>query len=128
MKKPNYSVLVLMHPINRKGCFELLFSYDGMRFSTVDGNSPEYLKQCGLNTACKFEVTPAQFYSLMGKALDYKIRTLDIHIRYKDNAKMLKFFKMLAERCVNAQCKYSEDLELPESVVTLANSCIVSPV
>lgn len=128
MKTKVYSALVLMHPINHKECFEILFSYDGQRYSSVDGNSPNYFQTCGLTTACRFDVTPAQFYKLMGKSLDTKIRTLDLHIRYKDNASILKSFKQLSERCVNAQCKYSEDLELPESVIALANSCLVSPV
>lgn len=126
--KEIYSVQVLMHPLNHKGCFEILFSYDGQRYSTVDGNSPEYFKECGLTTACRFEVTPMQFYKLMAKSLASKLRMVDLHIRYKDSVPTMKMFKALAEKCVNAQCKYSEDLDIPEVVVTMANSRIICPI
>lgn len=126
--KEIYSVLVLMHPVNHKGCFEILFSYDGNRYSSVDGNSPNYFRNLGMTTACRFEVNQFQFYKLMAKSLDIKIKTLDLYVRYKDYSRRLGVFKKLSERCINAQCKYSEDLDIPESVIALANASIISPV
>ena len=114
--------------MNHKGCFEVLFSYDGIRYSTVDDNGPEYFKSCGLTTACRFEVTPMQFYKLMAKSLAIKLSVVDMHIKYKDYAHIMKMFKILSERCVNAQCKYSEDLDIPEIVVQMANSVLITPV
>lgn len=126
--KKVYSALVLMHPNNHKGCFEILFSRDGRRYCTVDGNSPNYFKECGLTVACRFEVTPAQFYKLVAKSLAMKLKMVNLHIKYKDCADYMRLFKALAVQCVNAQCKYSEDLEIPEIVIQLANSTIVSPI
>lgn len=126
--KEIYSALVLMHPINHKGLFEILFSVDKKRYSSVDGNDAEYFKSLGLTTACRFEVTPMQYYKLMAKSLDSKLKVMDLHTKYKDYAERLKFYKKLAVSCVNAQCKYSEDLDLPESVIALANARIICPV
>lgn len=129
MKKAKiYSALVLMHPINRKGCFEILFSRDGKRYSSIDGNGPEYFRQNGMTTACRFELKPQQFYKLMAKSLDIKIRTIDLHTKYKDYTHRIQFLRELAVGCVNAQCKYNDDLDLPESVITLANTLVISPI
>lgn len=126
--KEIYSVLVLMHPMNHKGCFEILFSYDGKRYSSVDCNGPNYFKELGMTTACRFEVTPMQFYKLMAKSLASKLKTLQYHMRYKDKKKLTEMFKRLSVKCVNAQCKYSEDLEIPEIVIATANTKLFNPI
>lgn len=122
MKEANFSVLVLMHPNNYKGCFEILFSYDGERYSTVDDNGPEYFKECGLNTSCRFEVTEEQFYKLMAKSLAMKLRMVNVHLLYKDSQRIMQMFKILSERCVYAQNNTTEDLDIPEIVIAMANS------
>lgn len=122
------SVLVLMHPMNHKGCFEILFSTDHEHFSSVDGNSPEYFKMCGLTTACRFEVTPMQYYKLLGKALAEKLKTLDLHLRYKDKYEVIDMLQRTAKKVVNAQCKYSEDLDIPEIVHTTASTARILPI
>ena len=121
------SVLVLMHPINRKGCFEILFSSDGNHYSSIDNNSPEYFRKLGLTTACRYEVTPMQFYRLLAKSLEMKLLMVDLHTKYKDMTSTMTLFKKVAKRCVNAQIKYNEDLQLPEIVIQLANSILVLP-
>lgn len=128
MKTNVYSVLVLMHPVNRRGLFELLFSTDGVHYCTPDGNSPEYFRANGLTLAKRLAVTPQVYVKLLSKALGEKIKTLSLYVPYKDHAKMLRLFQSLAKYCVNAQCKYSEDLDIPEVVISLANAKVVSPV
>ena len=128
MKTNVYSVLVLMHPVNRRGLFELLFSTDGVHYCTPDGNSPEYFRANGLTLAKRLVVTPQVYVKLLSKVLGEKIKTLSMYVPYKDHAKMLRLFKGLSEYCVNSQCKYSEDLGIPECVITLANSNLVAPI
>lgn len=125
--KEVYSVLVLMHPLNHKGCFEILFSSDKKHYSSIDNNGPEYFREQGLTTACNFEVTPVQFYRLLAKSLEMKLQMFDLHTRYKDYSSSMILFKKIAVRCVSAQCKYSEDLHIPEVVIQLANSVLVLP-
>lgn len=125
--KEVYSVLVLMHPCNPKGCFEVLYSYNGKHYSSVDGNSPNYFKEHGLTMSCRFEVTPMQFYHIMAKSIASKLCTLDLHLRYKDKKHITEMLHKLSKRCVNAQCKYSEDLDIPEIVSTMANSKLRNP-
>ena len=125
--KEVYSVLVLMHPLNHKGCFEILFSSDGKRYSSIDSNGPDYFKEQGLTTACRFEVTPAQFYRLLAKSLEMKLLLADLHTKYKDYSNTMILFKKIAVRCVSAQSKYSEDLQIPEVVIQLANSVLILP-
>ena len=122
-----YSALVLMHPVNKEGCFEILFSKDKKHYASIDGNSPDYFKNMGLTSAIEVEVTPMQFYRLLGKSLDIKIRVMDLYVKYRDYFKTLSYYKKLAEIITNAQCKYSEDLEIPESVIQLANCQLISP-
>ena len=126
MKK--YSVLVLMHPVNRRGLYELLFSTDGVHYCTPDGNSPEYFRAQGLTVAKRLEVSPQMYVKLLSKVLGEKIKTLSLYIPYKDHAKMLRLFQSLAKYCVNSQCKYSEDLDIPEVVIALANAKVIAPV
>ena len=126
MKK--YSVLVLMHPVNHRGLYEVLFSTDGVHYCTPDGNSPEYFRAQGLTVAKRLEVNPQTYVKLLSKVLGEKISTLSLYIPYKDHAKMLRLFQSLSRYCVNAQCKYSEDLDIPEVVISLANAKVVSPV
>ena len=126
MKK--YSVLVLMHPVNHRGLYEVLFSTDGVHYCTPDGNSPEYFRAQGLTVAKRLEVSPQTYVKLLSKVLGEKINTLSLYILYKDHAKMLRLFQSLSRYCVNAQCKYSEDLDIPEVVISLANAKVVSPV
>ena len=126
MKK--YSVLVLMHPVNHRGLYEVLFSTDGVHYCTPDGNSHEYFRAQGLTVAKRLEVNPRTYVKLLSKVLGEKINTLSLYIPYKDHAKMLRLFQSLSRYCVNAQCKYSEDLDIPEVVISLANAKVVSPV
>lgn len=126
MKK--YSVLVLMHPVNHRGLYELLFSTDGVHYCTPDGNSPEYFRAQGLTVSKRLEVSPQMYVNLLSKVLGEKIKTLSLYIPYRKHAKMLRLFQSLAKYCVNAQCKYSEDLDIPEVVISLANAKVIAPV
>lgn len=119
-----YSVLVLMHPFNHKGCFEILFSYDGDRYSTVDGNGPDYFKEQGLTVACQFEADMESFYRLMAKSIALKLKLVNLHLKYKDSKEVMRMFKLLSEKCVKAQCYTEEDLNLPEVVIAMANSLV----
>lgn len=119
-----YSVLVLMHPTNCKGCFEVLFSYDGERYSTVDGNGPDYFKEQGLTVACRFEADMETFYRLMAKSIALKLKLVNLHLKYRDSKKVMTMFKLLSEKCVKAQCNTVEDLDIPEVVTAMANSIV----
>lgn len=119
-----YSVLVLMHPVDYRTCFEVLFSYDGERYSTVDDNGPETFKEQGLTVSHRFTVTSNNFYRLMAKSIAMKLKMVNMHLKYRDSKKVMTLLKILSEKCVKAQYNTVEDLDIPEVVLAMANSLV----
>lgn len=118
-------ITVVEHPILKKSSIEVLFSRDTEdNFLSLDGNDLLYFKKAGfvqgpVKQFCKDDVTPLK---IMGKVLAEKIQLLHYHVRYKDENTYLELFWRIANALVGQQYRFSDDLELPEIVLLLADT------
>ena len=120
-------ITTVEHPILKEKSVEVLFSRDSEEnFLSLDGNDLCYFKKAGfvqgpVKQFCKDDVTPLR---IMGKVLAEKIHLLHYHVRYKDENTYLELFWRIANALVGQQYRFSDDLELPEIVLLLADTPI----
>lgn len=118
-------VMIMEHPVNDK-VFEVLFSEDGKKFISVDGQiTQDTLKRVGysVKSTYDFEDTCPTPYKLMAKSLAEKIVLLRTHVRYKDELKFLHSFKRIGMMLIIKEQELGEDFDIPEIVVQTANHC-----
>ena len=121
-------VMVLSHPVNTR-CFEVLFSEDGKKYTTVDGITKDRITTSmgyTLHSVKDFPKNSPAPYRIMAKALAEKIVLLDYNVSsYEDKNRYLQMFKKIGIKLYNIQSNMIEDFDIPEIVWTLISTPII---
>lgn len=116
-------VMTVDHPMGHMT--EVLFSRDGEHFKSLDGLTPSYFEDCGLEVVSKifYPLDSCVPHNLMAASLAEKIKSLHLYCKYKEELVLLSKYWHLARKLVrDQQSTWGEELKLPEVVIVLANS------
>lgn len=123
MKETNkIMVKVMSHPILGARCCETLFSFNNSEPESVDGIKSDYFRDLGMDheTVMIFDANDAKVYTLIANALETKMKGADF-IAFKNQRKQMRRYYKIAEKLVQKEIRLDLDLNLPESVIALAN-------